>query len=165
MKMMAKNKAKETTLTKKLLDGVPIGTIIKGECMEWNSKLKKEVPTKMEWVKICKNCFYSENYGTYSTREILDDNVYSISIPTKHDFVKTKQILDGAERRYLGDVIRPFKDRVQYITKETGYEYDKEKIRIQLEGNNDFELPEFKEDTMYKNMELNKEYTLDQLCL
>ena len=152
-------------MTKKLLDGVPIGTIVTGECMEWDYKQKKDVKKKFECVKIGRNEFCSDDYGAYSSRDILENDIHSIAIPSKHDFVKVRTILDGAERRYLYNVIRPFKDRVQYITKETGYSYGTEKLRIQLDGTNDFELPEFEEDVMYKGMELNKEYTIDQLGL
>lgn len=158
-------KSKQTILTKKLLDGVPIGTIVTGECTEWDYKRNMEIKKKFECVKVGKNLFNSYDYGGYSTRDVLGNEIHSIAIPSKHDFVKVRTILDSAERRYLYNVVRPFKDRVQYITKETGYAYDKEKLRIQLEGTNDFELPEFEEDTMYKGMELNKEYTIEQLGL
>lgn len=168
MKNKSEKKPKETILTRKLLEGVPTGTVVTMEVMEWEPDLKKEVLMQATFVKISNKEFYSDDYGYYGIDSMLnysDRTIKSISIPTKHDFVKVKSVLDNAERRYLHEVIRPFKKRVRYIVKECGYSYDCEKIRIQLEDTNDFELPEFEEDTMYKGMELNKEYTADQLCL
>lgn len=71
-------------------------------------------------------------------------------------------ILDEAEKKYLSDVIRPFRDRVEYIEKSR---HDKgEFIFIDLEDDT-FSLPYFKQDTMYKSMRLYKEYSLDELEL
>ena len=77
-----------------------------------------------------------------------------------------KPILDEVERKYLSEVIRPFRDRVRYITKYT-YDLDgknKEYISIISYGWT-INLPAFKKGTMYKNMRSYKEYTLDDLNL
>ena len=73
-------------------------------------------------------------------------------------------ILDDAERKYLSGVIRPFKDRVRYIVKSTN-QLNHELICIYYDINNCTLLPVFKKGTMYKNMKLNKEYTLEELDL
>ncbi len=79
-------------------------------------------------------------------------------------------ILDDVERRYLSGVIRPFRDKVRYIIKHH-YNYShsviengKEYIIINHLGGQAI-FPSFDKDTMYKGMELDKEYTLEELGL
>lgn len=79
-------------------------------------------------------------------------------------------VLDEVERKYLSDVIKPFRKRVTTIAKYEGSTWvtGKQFIRIQLLGEECSEfinLPGFKSNTMYKGMELNKEYTLKELGL
>lgn len=73
-----------------------------------------------------------------------------------------KPILDEVEKRYLSNVIKPFRNRVKYIAK---YEdCGKELIYINLEYE-EISLPYFEPNTMYKGMELDKGYTLEELGL
>lgn len=84
------------------------------------------------------------------------------SEPVSLEAIAHPQILDDAEKRYLAGVIRPFRDRVQYIKKIDGA--CEEYIYIQL--NKDWTiLPRFKEGTMYKGMEPGHKYTLEELGL
>lgn len=73
-----------------------------------------------------------------------------------------EQILDDAEKRYLSAVIKPFRDKVEYIKKiDCACE---EYIHIQL--NRDWIiLPHFRTGTMYKGMEVGREYTVEELGL
>lgn len=74
------------------------------------------------------------------------------------------QILDKAEKKYLGNIIRPFRDKVNYITKKIDgnkCEY----ITIVLHKCMGIFLPSFEGGTMYKGMELNKKYNLKELGL
>ena len=73
-------------------------------------------------------------------------------------------ILDEKERKYLSGVIRPFRDRIKFIKKLNEHYIDDEYILIKTDSNST-PLPYFKKDTMYKSMELNKEYTLEELGL
>ncbi len=75
---------------------------------------------------------------------------------------KEPSILDEAEKKYLSAVIRPWRDKVKWITKEEGCEGEFISIRIKKEDT-DLMFPYFKGNTMYKGMELYKEYTLDEL--
>ena len=78
-----------------------------------------------------------------------------------------KEILDEAEKRYLRGVIRPFRDKVKYVKKIVFFDGDTI-ISIRIEENNKIwyiEFPPFKKDRMYKGMEENKEYTLEELRL
>ena len=86
--------------------------------------------------------------------------------PTRVESIVHPQILDDAERRYLSAVIRPFRDRVNFICKENFMDYGLQYIVINLTGaSTDMVLPLFKSGTMYKGMDLRKEYTLEELGL
>ena len=83
-----------------------------------------------------------------------------------------ESILDEKEKEYLSAVIKPFRDRVIYIKKIDMYlgcnKYDAY-ILGEL-GNKDdvvdtFALPYFPKGNMYKGMETNKKYTLEELGL
>ena len=82
-----------------------------------------------------------------------------------------KPILSDDEKKYLENVLKPFKDRVVYVKKikpgDPNYEYIGFKIIYEDHRcpNNWCYLPYFKEGTMYKNMELDKYYSLDELGL
>lgn len=82
-----------------------------------------------------------------------------------------RQYLSVAERQYLSVVIRPFRDKVRSITKNPKMngkgEYIVIDIGFQLENRHKFFMffPDFKSNTMYKGMELGKEYTLEELGL
>lgn len=76
--------------------------------------------------------------------------------------IKKVEILDKQEKEYLRAVIKPFRDKVKYIGKNfsNGSEY------ISINVNGEFVIfPYFKKGTMYKGMEQNKEYTLEELGL
>lgn len=81
----------------------------------------------------------------------------------ERELKKYEQILDTAEKRYLKNVIRPFKDRVISIIKENDFGDDY--IKIELENGDFANLPNFAKGTMYKGMKKEKKYTLKQLGL
>lgn len=97
----------------------------------------------------------------------------TITSMLSNDWEEYKEpILDEEEKKYLSAVIKPFMDRVVYIRKvKVGecnqfisikvkrYDYDEE------DSNEYIELPYFREDTMYVNMEVGKEYNLEDLGL
>lgn len=80
-----------------------------------------------------------------------------------------KPILDDIEKEYLSGIIKPFRNRVKYITKFRGV-FDNEFIEIGHVMDNEaelyyIELPLFKKGTMYKGMEVGKEYSVGDLEL
>ena len=95
--------------------------------------------------------------------------ITKIEKPTYQTVFETKvDILDEAEKRYLKQVIRPYK-KVKSISK---YIYPGNRIAsieiTVLDLDNEiwtFTLPPFKTYEMYKNMEDDKEYTLQELGL
>ena len=76
------------------------------------------------------------------------------------------EILDNTEKRYLSNIIRPFRDKVKNIIKTKSITLkDKEYIIIRIINGNNIPLPYFDKNTMYKGMELEKTYTLEELGL
>ena len=77
---------------------------------------------------------------------------------------RQEPILDETERKYLSAVINPFRNRVNYITKNPIPYLDREVICISYDDEYYFNLPPFIYG-MYINMELYKPYTLEELGL
>ena len=74
-------------------------------------------------------------------------------------------ILDDVEREYLSSVIKPFRNRVEFILKEKVCGDEFYYIGIFVDGEYTF-LPYFKKSTkMYAGMKLDKRYTLKELNL
>lgn len=102
----------------------------------------------------------------------LNDNVSIVKVerPVKYKTVferveeEKKEILDKVEKNYLTNVIKPFKKRFKGISKIESPIFPAEKEVLQIQLNNDeIILPYFEKGTMYKEMELNKRYTLEEL--
>ena len=75
-------------------------------------------------------------------------------------------ILDEGEKKYLRAVINPFRNRTEVIAKLLDCGEKREYIAVGCNTIQDsFALPRFEKGTMYKGMELNKEYTLEELGL
>ena len=90
--------------------------------------------------------------------------------PTSLESIVHPQILDDAEKRYLSAVIRPFRNKVKYITKISceliGGPSDYYCIMIGVVDEYfDIHFPSFSKDTMYKGMQLGYKYTLEELGL
>lgn len=97
---------------------------------------------------------------------------YCPSCGQKLDWNEIEEILTKDEKEYLSAVIKPFRDRIIYIKKTIvfdGYGVDyAECISIILKYKDEediTELPIFEEYSLYKGMEAEKEYTLEELGL
>lgn len=81
---------------------------------------------------------------------------------------KTNSVLDPAEKRYLTNIIKPFRDQVIAIAKRSANYGEFIDIMID-EGDigdcGNIYLPYFKPNSMYKGMKVNREYTLEELGL
>lgn len=74
--------------------------------------------------------------------------------------------LDDVEKAYLSAVIKPFRKDIKYIVKFKRYSDKKEYIYITMKKDDDYcTLPVFEKETMYKGMEVDKKYTLEDLGL
>ena len=75
-------------------------------------------------------------------------------------------ILDEEEKKYLSAVIKPFRNRTEVIAKLLDCDEKREYIAVGCNTIQDsFSLPRFEKGTMYKGMELNKAYALEELGL
>lgn len=120
----------------------------------------------------------SKYESTYCFENLTDDfkfepndevSIVKVERPIKYEtvFERKEEILDNTEKNYLRGVIRPFRDRVKFIKKqqEIGDDEDKSFIEISVDDDTPIMLPYFDTDTMYKGMEDNKEYSLEELGL
>lgn len=138
--------------------------------MDKDFKLKKG--DKIVWVfGNDKNNKYTSiiTENGYTVKEFEDyDKVLKVLRPTGYKTVyeAKKEILDEKEKEYLSAVIKPFKNRVEYIIKKpSSYNSTDEYIVIELINDDCIALPYFDKRTMYKGMETDKKYTLKELGL
>lgn len=87
-------------------------------------------------------------------------NIYKI-------IFEDKDILNKKEKKYLSAVIKPFRDKIKGIRKgKCGRNFEYEYIAIITnDAEDNIFFPNFKSGTMYKNMKVYKEYTLEELGL
>ena len=83
------------------------------------------------------------------------------------DMEHDEKILNDAEKKYLSAVIKPFRDRVDFICKENAIErYGYQNIIIGFtDSSADIYLPPFKSGTMYKGMDAGHVYLPEELGL
>ena len=90
-------------------------------------------------------------------------NNFTGTIEVENGYIVEKEILDEEEKEYLSNVIKPFRDKVEYIVKKI-FE-NEEYIKIVIKNDGCLSFPNFKKGTMYKGMEIEKKYTLEELGL
>ena len=101
--------------------------------------------------------FVGLRFPWYESKEMFSDKFLNQEIN-----ITVPDILDDAEKRYLSNIIKPFRKRVDYIMKSSNSCCDKEYIFIRLDD--DFlSLHYFEAGTMYQGMELASAYTLEEL--
>lgn len=150
--------------------------------MKINKKLKYLTPEEFyNWEKEncdrteCNVCpFKSVNCNLYDEDSWVNNkNLFSNEFLNQELEINTPDILDKQEKEYLRNVIKPFRNRVKYITKETeinAYEFLTMDVINPLNasfyfGTEYISLPYFKQGTMYNNMKVGKKYTLEELGL
>lgn len=110
---------------------------------------------------------YYSNKGTHCNY-IYSSKAYSFE-EVDFSVKKTKKfLLDCIDRKYFNNFLRPFRDNIQCITKTEGFAYSCEFIKITHLNNSHSSyiyLPEFKAGTMFKKLELDKWYSLNDLDL
>ena len=102
-----------------------------------------------------------ENLKNLEDNEMILGKIIKIEEPEYKTVYEAKlEILDEVEKRYLRGVIRPFEVRFIKKVDLTNAEY----IYIELKSDH-ISLPNFSSNTMYKGMEIDKKYTLEELGL
>lgn len=74
-------------------------------------------------------------------------------------------ILEEDERKYLSDVIRPFRKEIASISKFQTWDDSSQYIYIEMTDSHIATLPVFPKGTMYKGMKDGKHYSLKELGL
>lgn len=123
----------------------------------------------------CNTCpLNSVNCSTSEKSWINNKNLFSNEFLNQELEINTLDILDEKEKQYLQNVIKPFRDRVKSIAKQNytnGYDYISISVSYPINdcfdcfGTDSLFLPVFKSGTMYRNMKLDKKYTLEELGL
>ena len=85
----------------------------------------------------------------------------------KYEVIKLpKSILTKQERNYLSSVVKPFREKILHISKLTGKNGEYICIDIRFDWEEDsILLPKFATGTLYKGMEIGKEYSVKDLGL
>ena len=116
------------------------------------------------------------NFDLVKDRPVVMDGIdmmmpYKI-FPTVKDFVDflnltvEEKILDEDEKRYIKNIVRPFRNKVKSIRKSQDnnmYEYITIIYQDQNNSTDYIYLPSFEKNTMYTGMSLEKHYTLEEL--
>ena len=103
---------------------------------------------------------YGDVYGwvdSISIMTVLEGRAKIIKLP--------KSILTDEEKEYLSYVIKPFRSRIKCFYKWTCDDCNYEQIMAPCIDYSHLDFPSFEKNTMYKGMEPNKKYTLDDLGL
>lgn len=103
---------------------------------------------------------YYSGDGNLIIVQVANDYNFKDVIWTRDD----TPILTDKEREYLSTVIKPFRYRVVWIKKQDYYP-DGQYIKIEIKKDVPVVFPLFEENKYYKNMEVDKEYTLEELGL
>lgn len=98
-----------------------------------------------------------DNNGAYGKIIKIEEPTYKVVYDIE------TEILNNTEKRYLKNIIRPFRYKVEYITKTVNVTGEYEHINIIFKRDTGLVFPNFEKDTMYKGMEIGKQYTLAEL--
>ena len=136
-----------------------------GDIVKYRNGLKKIVSGD----KLCGNDLFAPlRYYTEDLKDVDGEEEYDIvkvERSTQYEEVfEREEILDEVEKKYLANVIKPFRHKIKSIMKRSEYGslcY----IKICIKNGDAAYFPCFKENSMYKGMEPNREYTLKELGL
>ena len=80
-------------------------------------------------------------------------------------FKLSEPLLTVEERKYLLMVTKPYGEDTEYVVKLSSAITNKEFLFISVKDTGNITLPLFEKGTMYKGLELNKKYELEELSL
>lgn len=130
-------------------------------------EIRQEINNKLD--EFQKDSYYITSVNSIGEiTECVDSTVTDIEYTIAFKKIqkkKPKQILDKKEKEWLENFLRPFKDRVTYISLRTQVNVLGTFIEIGIKNDDCIGLPSFDRNKYYKGMELDKEYTLKELKL
>ena len=148
--------------------------------MKITKKLRDVTPEEYsKWKRIdccsgavCYKCpFYNVSCCEDSVDSwVINKDMYSDKFLDQTIEIEMPDILTKEEKEYLSAVIKPFRNKVKNIIKFSCAMNSHSYIEIVYDDDTwgkdmAIVMPPFKKDTMYKNMELGKKYTLKELGL
>lgn len=86
----------------------------------------------------------------------------------KAEYVYDEEILTDKEKEYLSNLIKPWREDIECITKKRGFREKREGfeyVNVILRDDDLCALPNFEKGKYYKNMDLDIEYSLEDLGL
>ena len=107
--------------------------------------------------------FFLTEYGLFSEDSTVPiSTILNDILNGQYKIVKLPLALTKEEKDYLLEVVKPFRDKIEYIKRLTSDSWDS----IQMITDKGVTAVLFFEtDTRYKNMEPDREYTLQELGL
>lgn len=117
------------------------------------------------------NCICGYQKCWIKNKDLFNDKFLNQEIEIGVEDEVEGEILNEEEKTYLSAVIKPFRDKVDYIGKMYVYETEEQMqvIEFKIVLINGwflwFTLPTFGQNKEYNNMELKREYTLEELGL
>lgn len=115
----------------------------------------------------CNKCPFNKINCTFTTdfNWIKNKNFYSDKFLNQEVEIEVPELLTKEEKEYLENFLKPFKEVIDYIIKTRDNYNIKEFIVIRLCNGEEFYLPYFNLNEYYKNMKIEREYTLKDLGL
>lgn len=133
------------------------------KCNLWAVYLERDAFWKIE--KVCPSDYVKVMYKGGLEATFKGDEYANACIQHNQKLIY-KEVLDDAERKYLKAVIRPFRDKVNYISRVKDASLEENYILISCNRAYDcITLPNFKRDTMYKGMKEGIKYSIEALGL
>ena len=107
--------------------------------------------------------YFLTEYGLFSTDSTVPiSTILNDILNGQYKIVKLPLALTKEEKDYLSEVVKPFRDKIEYIKRLTSDSWDS----IQMITDKGVTAVLFFEtDTRYKNMEPDRKYTLAELGL
>ena len=155
-KVKLNKNVKEFTYGKGIVNYDEIGTITR---FDRCGDIIVDFPTQHGWMGLKEDLVLVDKKKFF--KKLPND--FTGTIEVENGYIVEKEILDEEEKEYLSNVIKPFRYKVEYIIKITS-SYS-EYIKITIKKDSGLCFPNFKKGTMYKGMEIEKKYTLEELGL
>ena len=118
------------------------------------------------------NSFSVVGFEDYCSLNNYDDNLHYYDKSKKnYDIIKIYKcykrtsILTDEEKSYLKNLIKPFKKRIDFICKCRYNSVDKEYLIIGIKDEVGIRLPNFKLNEYYAGMEIDNNYSVEELGL
>lgn len=131
---------------------------------------------KLDTLNKCDNCIFKEvncSESFFRNSWIHHKDSYSDKFLDQKVEIEIPDILNEKEKKYLSNIIKPFRNKVTSIKKLPAFGSNYRATycilitinsQFGIFGNENIQLPYFQND-MYKGMEAGKNYTLEELDL